>query len=233
MSTLLPLVYSTSPDHEYEEDAKELYEFDFNNTSNQQSVKQLANDAFLCIRKGNIAPYEREIESSSFWIEGVLQFIVGFLGIVANLTALPILCGPRLRSVFNRLLASLLVLHIMYIILTLLMYIGQSEIESSSSGWFAILFVYVLYPLRPIFLHSTTIITILLSRQRYCAIRHPIEYRNSERTTNPSIPAAKSLLCAILTTAIFLCPRFFETSIEELNVERTNEFNATHFKYVR
>ena len=72
-----------------------------------------------------------------------------------------------------------------------------------------------------------------MAKQRYEAMRHPIEYRNSERTSNPSITAAKSVLYAILATAMFVWPRFLETSVEELNVGRTHEFNRTHFQYVR
>ena len=226
-------MYSTHRGPGFEEDLIELYNLDFNTPLNQSSTKELTNGALVCINNSNIAPHEQAIDSNSFWIEGVLQYVVGVLGIFANLSAIPALCSSRLRSLFNRLLASLLLLHTAYIILSLVMYAGREAIMGSSGRWFTILYSYLLYPLRPVILHSTTIIIVLMARQRYFAIRHPMEYRNLQQQVNPSIPAAKSLLCAILTTTVFVCPLFFETSVEQYSVGKTRRFNETHFQYVR
>ena len=154
---------------------------------------------------------------------------------MSNLIAIPILCNKRLNNIFNKLLICLLVLHTVYIIcvlLTEMMWPSWDEnYQGISEPWFIFVFSYILHPFRRLMRYSSTFFTTLMARQRYLAIRHPIEYRNLTLTTNPWKYVMKSLILAILTGALFTFPLFLETSVEEVEVERL-EFNSTHFKLV-
>ena len=237
MMSLLPLIYTKDQGNEFAEDLTDVYELGSNLTSNpheeygQEEENVYVNTMPMCINASQVA-YDR-IESVSFWIEGVFQFIVGVFGIVANLLVITILGKARLRSIFNSLLGCLLVLHTIYISHTLIMYIGRAVIMSTSGGWFTVLFSYLLYPVRPMILNSTAFITVLMARQRFFAIRHPMEYRNSNLRINPWRAATKSLLLVLITSTIFVCPLFFETSVEHYSVVKINKYNKTHFQYVR
>ena len=176
-----------------------------------------------------------QIQTFSYWIEGVCQFVLGGFGIVSNLVAIPILCNKRLNNIFSKLLICLLMLHTIYIVCVLLTEMmwptWDKDYQGISESWFIFVFSYVLHPLRRLMRYSSTFFTTLMARQRFLAIRHPIEYRNSTLTTNPWKSVMKSLLLVIVTGAFFTFPLFLETSVEELEV-KTLEFNSTHFKLV-
>ena len=114
------------------------------------------------------------IEGATFWTEGVAQSVIGIVGVLMNLFSICILsCDNRLKSLFNRILACLLIVHSLYICSTIANYIGRMYFP------YSLMFAYFLYPLRPLTLHASTLITVLMARQRFLAIRHPVEYRNS------------------------------------------------------
>ena len=191
--------------------------------------------SWLCVEyKLNTSEIE-QIQTFSFWIEGVCQFVLGGFGIMSNLIAIPILCNKRLNNLFSKLLICLLVLHTVYIICVLLTEImwpsWDENYQGMSETWFIFVFSYILHPLRRLMRYSSTFFTTLMARQRYLAIRHPIEYRNLTLTTNPWKSVMKNLLLVIVTGALFTFPLFLETSVEEVEVERL-EFNSTHFKLV-
>ena len=177
-----------------------------------------------------------DVHSFSFWMEGVCQFPIGIVGIISNVLAIPILCSSCMKSIFNRLLICLLILHTVYIcsvLLTETMWpVWKNDPHNISEAWFIILFSFVLHPLKQLMLYSSTYITVLLARQRYLAIRHPIEYRNSVLSTNPWVPAIKSLMFVLVAAALCTFPLFLETSVEYDEIGRVHEVNATHFQYV-
>jgi hypothetical protein len=174
------------------------------------------------------------IKNVLFWIEGVFQIIVGVIGIVSNLVAIPILCSPSMKSIFNKLLICLLILHTIYICGVISKGMIWQRLDNDenrkSEVWSTIVFSYV-YPLPELMLYSSTFITMLMARQRYLAIRHPIEYRNSNLTTNPWVPAIKSLILVLTAALLLTFPLFLETSLKS-EVSSSFETNATHFQYV-
>lgn len=54
----------------------------------------------------------------SWWLDGVLQTVIGTLGVLINILALPILFSKRMKSVFNCLLTILLVMETFFILST-------------------------------------------------------------------------------------------------------------------
>ena len=178
-----------------------------------------------------------QIQTFSFWVEGVCQFILGTIGIISNLLAIPILCHKRMNTIFSKLLICLLVLHTVYLGCVLVIEVmwpaWNDNPKRLSEAWFIFIFSYGLYPLKQLMRYSSTFFTTLMARQRFLAIRHPIEYRNSTLTINPWVSVMKSLLFVIVTGALFTFPLYLETSVKHTEVDRIEEFNSTHFKLVR
>ena len=174
------------------------------------------------------------IERTSFWVEGVFQLIVGLTGILANISAIPILRQKSMKSSFNTLLICLLILHTVYTSAVVLMEIISPTWDNPRIDGLKliVIFYYVLDPLQHLMLHSSTIITVLLARQRYHALRYPIEYRNSNLTTNPWLPAMKAVTLAFISSGAFILPLFFERSIEYEEVASVRDVNDTYFQYV-
>ena len=172
----------------------------------------------MCFESGLDALELEKIEDVSFWMEGVFQLTIGFIGITSNLAAIPILCVNAMKSIFNKLLICLLLIHTVYLFGVLLMGIMWPEWKSNDKKltefWFIVLFSFVVYPLQQLMLYSSTFITTLMARQRYLAIRHPIEYRNSTIGTNPWIPAMKNLILVLSLSGVLCIPMFLETSIK-------------------
>ena len=172
------------------------------------------------------------IENVTYWLQEVATLIIGTIGVLSNLVAIPILCQQSMKSIFNRLLISLLALHTIYLIGVILTQVMWSDWDQHPKGWLLILFSFVLHPLEPIMLYSTTLITTLLARQRYLAIRHPIEYRNSTLTVNPCTYALKVLASTLVVSGLFALPMFFEATVAYIKVGKIEGYNVTHFQYV-
>ena len=175
-------------------------------------------------------------------LEGVLQFTVGIIGIISNLLAIPVLCGSCMKSIFNKLLICLLILHTIYIISSLVTVViwppwntnEDNTILSSTPLLFITLFRFVLRPLNHMMLFSSIFITVLMARQRYLAIRHPIEYRNVNRGGNLWIPAIKNLIGVLIIAAMFTWSIFLETDVKLIEGEPVIiDINETHFQFVR
>ena len=178
-----------------------------------------------------------QIQTFSFWMEGVCQFVLGTIGIISNLLAIPILCHKRMNTIFSKLLICLLVLHTVYLCCVLLIEVmwpaWDDDPQRLSESWFIFTFSYGLYPLKRLMRYSSTFFTTLMARQRFLAIRHPIEYRNSILTINPWVSVMKSLSFVIVTGALLTFPLYLETSVKHVEVDRIEEFNSTYFRLVR
>lgn len=166
------------------------------------------------------------LEATTFWVEGVLQLVVGCLGLLSNLFAIYILSCEKLKNLFNRLLACLLMVHTVYIFSTATIVLSRDHYTRT------VFFSYFLYPLRPLALHSSTFITVLMARQRFLAIRHPVEYRNSNLGTNPWIPALKYLTFTVVACAAFVSPLLLETEVSIEHGIQEVRLNETHIQFV-
>ena len=171
-------------------------------------------------------------------VESAFQLIIGIIGIASNLLAIPILCNKSMRSVFNKLLICLLILHTIYIFCSILSETLWPEWEKDdqaqiSNFSFIILFSFILHPLKQLMLFSSIFITVLMARQRYLAIRHPVEYRNFIQSSNPWKAALKYLVVVLITATLLAFPLYFETQI--IKIEKGAQIfgiNSTHFQYV-
>lgn len=73
---------------------------------------------------------------------------------------------------------------------------------------------------------------MLMARQRYMAIRHPIEYRNSTIGVNLCLCAMKNLLVVLLVSGLITFPVYFEMSVTYHEVPSIRNINETHLQYV-
>jgi hypothetical protein len=101
-------------------------------------------------------------ETSSFWLEGVLQTTFGILGIVGNLFALKIFCGKgnKFGTLFYKLLTCLLIVQTCFLGSSIGIYWGLS---AKTNFTFNKMLLNGLYPMSFAMLHASTILTILLA----------------------------------------------------------------------
>lgn len=135
-----------------------------------------------------------------FWLEVVLQFVIGIAGFIANMAVIPILCCEELKGIFNRLLATLVVADNCFIALSL---VNTARIHFfPESDAFHTVGNRVLFPLRSTFLCATIYVVTALAVERYRAIRHPISYYKANKGTNVWCKVRKiSLSCKFLFRA--------------------------------
>ena len=232
------MIYNHSNSLEQLNDVNEYLNYSPNlvNKTELASESLPSSNTQMCFESGLDTIQLEKIENVSFWMEGVFQLTIGFIGITSNLAAIPILCVNAMKSIFNKLLICLLLIHTVYLFGVLLMGIMWPEWKSNDKKltevWFIVLFSFVVYPLQQLMLYSSTFITTLMARQRYLAIRHPIEYRNSTIATNPWIPAMKHLILVLSLSGALCIPLFLETSIKHNRYGTIKSVNKTHFQYV-
>ena len=238
------MIYTNHQHEEYFEDIHDFLTTQSQMESNEVNEKlplqmesSFGTETPMCQNRSLPMLQTEYIQTLSFWMEVVFQFTIGIVGIISNLLAIPILCSPSIKSVFNKLLICLLILHTVYISSVLLIEaimweVWKSESDTRIDAWNIILFSFILHPLKQLMLYSSTFITVLMARQRFLAIRHPITYRNSILSSNPWIPAIKSLIVVLMTAALFTFPLFLETSVEGKVNGRVYDVNSTHFQYV-
>ena len=104
----------------------------------------------------------------SWLFENVLQTVIGIAGLLANASAIPILCSKEMSSIFNRLLVLLAVYDNFYIICSLLEAMrkrnSHSEIHEHA-------FAYGLYQLHNFVLCGSIFLTVALALERYRYVR--------------------------------------------------------------
>ena len=239
---LIPLMYQFNG-FNYTENHQKMILDDIGGFHRPSTVDELNSSAnhtvhntgtLMCIDDELNSSHISDIERTSFWLEGVFQLIVGLIGILANISAIPILRKKTMKSCFNTLLICLLILHTVYTSAVILMEIISPTWDNPRIDGLKliVIFYYVLDPLQHLMLYSSTIITVLLARQRYHALRYPIEYRNTNLTINPWIPAIKAVSLAFISSGVFIVPLFFERSIEYEEVASVRDVNDTYFQYV-
>ena len=189
-----------------------------------------------CVEHGLSSSEIETTQTFAFWVEGVLQLSVGSVGIIFNTAAILVLSSPKMKSVFNKLLICLLLVHNVFIFL-----VGSKEImwpawndkpDYALGAFFIYLFSYVLHPSQQVMRYSSIFLTMEMARRRFHACRHPIEFRNSNMSKDPWTSAIKILFLVLILSFILTCPLYFETSVKYADIGRLHVLNGTHFKYV-
>lgn len=169
---------------------------------------------------------EQIMGSTSFWIEGVSQAIIGTLGIIGNVVAISIYRagGNKFSTIFYQLLICLLLVHTGYISLSLFMFMGRRI----GGKFFIMSYAYILYPLPSLMLHTSTFLTVLLARHRFCAADKPLDYYIAWRFINPKWSALKAMMTSLCVGIVLVIPLFFEPRVETERYMKYDEYNSTH-----
>lgn len=107
-------------------------------------------------------------------------------------------------------------IHTLYILATMVHVVRR---EIPPNYWLDLLFHHFLYPLKPLLLHASTFLTVFMARERYKAIRHPLEYRNATAGVSPWRTAAKYVAPMVLAAAAFVAPLYFEVGQRPIKEE--------------
>ena len=185
--------------HNESQDARAVMMFESNTTS--PSMQWQCVDNRLSVT---------EIEQSqtfSFWVEGIMQCSLGLVGIVANIVAIIVLSSPKMQSIFNKLLICLMSVYI--VVMSVAIFdevIWPAWVDKPryiSGEFFLYLFTYTLRPVKQTMRYSSIFITTVMARHRFLALCHPIQYRNSEKSSRPWKSAIK-IFIPILTVSLLL-----------------------------
>ena len=127
----------------------------------------------------------------SWLFENVLQTIIGIAGLLANASAIPILCSKEMSSIFNRLLVLLAVYDNFYIICSLLEAMRKrnphSEIHEHA-------FAYGLYQLHNFVLCGSIFLTVALALERYRYVRLVFRFLHYSHTLLVNIFSKQCML---------------------------------------
>ena len=153
----------------------------------------------------------------SFWIGGVLKFIICLIGLISNFIAIPVLKSKTLyKSTFNRLLIVLAICDNAYLLLAISECIRQElnmTIDSHN-----VFFVYFLYPIHNIVLCLSIFMTVGLAKERFKAISDPIDYHAIMVSGRQWQRVFKYVLPVFAMSVLFNLPKFFELKIEYIDL---------------
>ena len=94
--------------------------------------------------------------------------------------------------------------------------------------FFDLLFSNFLYPCKPMLLYTSTFLTVLMARERFHAVKHPIEYRNATLTGRTWRLALIHTALCMLASALFVIPLIFESEVLTKEMRAVKTWNSTH-----
>ncbi len=181
-----------------------------------------------CNLTGMTENNKRILTDTKFWLEGVLQAIVGIVGILGNIIAMKIFLsgGAKFNTIPYRLLVSLLFTQTCYVSFSLALFLCHCN---DNVFFFNFVLTHGLYPLPSLMLHTSTLLTMQIAWHRYKATNAPLDYFATWKFVNSTRWALKSLAGSIVIGFILVIPLFFEPALEaksEIKFQRWNETNG-------
>ena len=173
---------------------------------------------FSIVELENLVKYMEEIRN----IEGISEILTGSIGIALNFTTIFVVLSSDLAaSFFNWLLACLAIFDNCFLTVGIL---EGLKAQYGSSDVYRYLFVWFFHYFRSVTLCCSEYMTILLSLERYNALKTPTEcYRNNSwrhYTLRKYFSVHKARLLKyispiLLFTSILYIPKFMEMNLEE------------------
>ena len=100
----------------------------------------------------------------------LLSIFLGFIGLMANFSAVPVLLSKKMANVFNRTLAILALVDSLYILTQML----KNYVHYFSKPvWFCHLYKYVVY-FQSVSLVASIYLTVVLALERFLAVSKPV-----------------------------------------------------------
>nr|XP_040569928.1 FMRFamide receptor-like [Lepeophtheirus salmonis] len=149
------------------------------NESFDGSIESSPTHNYTCYE--NYTVYIEIWYTAKFWIEGILQFGVGLLGIFGNILTIFVLSKNK-KTNFNNLLIYLSLTDLVLIIIFMAMStstIAANFHSQAQPPWFKILFPYFLWPFGHIAITASVLMVVAVSAERYLAICRPLQYKPS------------------------------------------------------
>ena len=161
-----------------------------------------------------------EFENSFvFWVDGTALCLIGFPGILLNLTAIFIISRHNtLHNTFNLLLVTLFIFDSTYLVTTLANQSFMKQFNMATKSYI-IMYPYFMHPLKHISFTSSIFMTIVIAYERYSSITRPIQnYMGRKRTRLGRVLVYVAII--LFTSIIFNIPKFMEAQIEWESLER-------------
>ena len=155
---------------------------------------------------------EQSLDTSQFWLEGVIATTIAFAGMLMNIAFCYVLSRKDMRNVFNSLLIALAVFDNTFLLSIIL----ESFRTSFEMATYIQIFLFpkFLYPISNIAFCSSIFMIIAISMERYIAVRRPIrvhlETRNDKKAQVRRI--AKYVISVCVFCTIVNLPKFFEAT---------------------
>ena len=160
-----------------------------------------------------------------FALNTILQTCAGAIGLVGNIVATGILTSSkRLSSTFNQVLVCNLMLQTLYIISCILIEVYKLTEAPEMHHFFS----FFLYPCKPMLLYASTMLTVLMARERSLAVRSPITYRSRTMTEGRWRRAMAYTTVSVVLASLFVLPLVWESKVVLQDVPQTMEINSTH-----
>ena len=152
----------------------------------------------------------------SFILEGVLQLVICSLGVVGNTIAILMLLSKSLRNSFNKLIATLAIFDLIYLMTMLLESLRKLGLQTD---YHVIISPYFLYPLNSISLMCSIYMTIGVTLERFMAVYHPLDYRSRQQDSTSHKHRIITYVCPLLCfSVIFNISKFFESHVVSFKV---------------
>ena len=159
-----------------------------------------------------------------YWVDGVILFCVGMVGLLLNLAAVYILASRKaMRNMFNNLLISLFCFDSLYLMLMLISSFHYFASEERTEIEI-VLFPYLTYPMSSITLTASIFMTVGVAHERYSAIKHPIRHRQSLRSASFRRKRLWAYILSVIACSfIFNVPKFMDLKITWRNSTETQQ----------
>ena len=167
-----------------------------------------------------------KLDILAFWLEGVLVIIIGFVGLICNTIAIPLLFSKQLDNIFNRILVCLEVADNLYLATTVTESFRRYVV---SSDFLQRAYIHFFHQLQNISLMSSNSITVVLAIERYIAVTRPTEYHFNVTLSgeSPWKRVAKYLIPTLFFTVLFNIPKFFELESSE-SIQQVEVFDSSN-----
>ena len=152
----------------------------------------------------------------SFLLEGVIQLVICSLGVVGNTISILLLLSKSLRNSFNKLIATLAIFDLIYLVTMLLESVTKLGLQTDYQ---TLVTPYFLYPLNSISMMCSIYMTIVVTLERFMAVYHPMDYRSREQDSTSHKQRILTYVCSLLCfSVLFNISKFFESHVVSFKV---------------
>ena len=176
-------------------------------------------------------------DAFAWWFGDIGLTTLACCGSFLDVLSISILKTEKLACNFNNLLSSVSIIDICFLVSSMLHHVLNTDTNSHSSLWTAILLIYVIGPLRSISMYASIYMTFALSYDRFKAISRPQEYRIKERLSSSSVCGELTLpitytIKVLIPSVVFYLPQFFMFEIRQ-NLSPCSSKNLTSMSAAR